>query len=137
MRVELVEDVEAPPAQVWAMFVEPEALARWFGPHMALDARPGGGFREVWRDGGREVVTSGRVTAFEEGRRLALTWADADWPAETEVEIAIEPRGTGSRVRLTHGGWERLGEDGAALAAAHRDGWRHHLGNLKRFAGTG
>ena len=29
--------------------------------------------------------------------------------------------------------WEKL-PDGPSLAAAHRDGWRHHLGNWARAA---
>lgn len=43
--------IRAPRAQVFQAFLEPEALARWFGPHgfrtdtQAMDVRPGG----LWR----------------------------------------------------------------------------------------
>ena len=85
-RVELDIAIAVPPARVWACLTDPAAVRVWFGPHMALDARPGGSFREVWRDGVREVVTAGRVLDFDPPSRLVLSWADADWPAETRVE---------------------------------------------------
>lgn len=134
MRFELHEEIEAKPSRVWSSLVDPDALARWFGPHMTLDARPEGGFREIWHDGDREIITSGRIVSFEDGRRLAMTWADADWSAQTNVEIRVEPRGAGTCVFLVHAGWERLGDAGPELMAAHQEGWRYHLANLRLYA---
>lgn len=127
--------IAAPPARVWSCLTDPASVRAWFGPHMALDARPGGGFREVWRDGAREVVTAGRVLAFDPPSRLALSWADADWPAETLVTLTLRPEGAGTRLHLTHGGWEALGAGDEALAAAHRAGWQGHLAALAAYAG--
>lgn len=132
--LELAERIAATVATVWACLVDPEAVRCWFGGHMALDARPGGGFREEWSVGGRTVVTRGRVLAFDPPRRLVLSWADEDWPAETRVTIALEPEGSGTRLSLAQTGWEALGGPGAALRAAHEAGWRSHLAALRAFA---
>ncbi|WP_149587120.1 GNAT family N-acetyltransferase [Tabrizicola flagellatus] len=133
-RIELDIAIDAPPSRVWACLTDPAAVRVWFGAHMALDARPGGGFREVWRDGAREVVTAGRVLDFDPPSRLVLSWADADWPAETRVTLVLNPEGTGTRLRLTHEGWAALGDGAKGLAAAHRAGWQAHLAALAAHA---
>ena len=103
---------------------------------MVLDARPGGLLREPWRDAaGMEHLTSGTVLRAEPGRLLALDWADADWGFATEVRFDIAAFGAGSRLRLTHTGWEHAPvADRAGLIAAHESGWAFHLGNLKAAA---
>ena len=134
MIVEVTEDISVTREHLWLFLVDPVAVRQWFGSHMILDARPGGGFREVWHDGDREIVTSGSVTAFTPGEHIALSWTDTDWPTETNVEIRLVDLAGGTRIVLTHSGWERLGAMGEALAAAHRDGWAIHLKSLARYA---
>lgn len=134
MRIVIEKRIQSSPDRLWQCLIDPAARRAWFGPHLQLDAQLGGELREVWRDGVRQVVTSGRVTAFEPGRRMVLSWKDEDWPDETEVEISIEADPTGAVIRLSHGGWERLGGGSAALADAHRSGWNMHLANLADFA---
>lgn len=134
MMVELTERIAAPPAIVWACLTGAEAVRRWFGAHMQLDARPGGGFVEAWADGERTVTTTGEVLRFEPPHRLDLSWRDEDWPAATLVSITLEPVGETTRLRLRHNGWDALGDGAAALAEAHRAGWRAHLRSLRQFA---
>lgn len=52
MTIELTARIAASPIIVWACLTEADAVRRWFGAHMQLDARPGGGFVETWADGG-------------------------------------------------------------------------------------
>ncbi|MFN3280281.1 MAG: GNAT family N-acetyltransferase [Tabrizicola sp.] len=132
-RVELEIAIAALPWQVWSCLTDAHAVRAWLGAHMTLDARPGGGFREVWRDGGREIVTAGRVIEIAPPRRLVLSWADADWPAETHVTLTLEPKDTGTQLRLVHAGWEALGQGAEAIAAAHRAGWQQHLSALAAY----
>lgn len=134
MIVELTEQIVAMPTTVWACLTTPIAVSRWFGPHMQLDARPGGGFTEIWNDGKRTVTTTGEVLCFEPPHRLHLSWRDADWPVATEVSVVLESVGHVTRLRLRHAGWDALGKDGAALAEAHRAGWQQHLQALRRYA---
>ena len=127
-------DVEASPERVWRVLADPDLLAAWWDG-MELTVVAGGRFEEHWLDErGVERVTSGRVESCTPSEELVLSWADDDWPATTWVEITITPATrTTSRLRVRHLGWERL-PDGAALADAHRDGWRHHLRNWARAA---
>jgi|FEC22Drversion2_1045045.scaffolds.fasta_scaffold01622_8 uncharacterized protein YndB with AHSA1/START domain len=132
--IDIAEQIAASPATVWHCLNDPACVRAWFGAHMTLDAVPGGGFREVWRDGERTVVTSGKVLGIEPSVSLILFWRDEDWPADTTVTITLEPRGRHTLLRLAHGGWDALGSESATLAEAHRRGWAAHLRALRRFA---
>ncbi|MCA1925222.1 MAG: SRPBCC domain-containing protein [Thiobacillus sp.] len=134
MMVELTERVAAPPTIVWDCLTDADAVRRWFGAHMQFDARPGGGFVETWTDGERTVMTTGEVLCFEPPLRLGLSWRDEDWLAATTVSITLEPAGEATHLRLRHDGWGALGAGAAALAEAHRAGWRAHLRSLCRYA---
>ena len=122
--------VAAPVSRVWDALVTDAARATWW-PHLELDATPGGRMRERWTDeSGNEVLTHGQVLDVVDRRFLRLSWADEGWPAETTVEITLDPVRAGTAVSLRHSGWERL-RDGSELASAHRAGWRRHLENLR------
>jgi uncharacterized protein YndB with AHSA1/START domain len=90
----------------------------------------GGRFVEVYdleTGSGMEV---GRVTAWEPGRRLALTWTQVGWPegASTEIEIAFEPApGGGTTVRLEHSGFDRV-LGAVDFLAGYDAGWKELLG---------
>ena len=124
-------------ADAWDALTRAEAIAAWWGDHVALDPTPGGAFRETWTDGRRSVVTSGRVPRFEPPQILALTWADDDWPAPTQVVFTLrEQPDASTRVLLEHGGWEALtGRDRRGLIAAHAAGWQAHLEALRDYLG--
>jgi uncharacterized protein YndB with AHSA1/START domain len=47
MTINLSQDIAAPIETVWACLTDAEAVACWFGAHMRLDARAGGGFVET------------------------------------------------------------------------------------------
>ncbi|XVV05024.1 SRPBCC family protein [Actinosynnema sp. CA-248983] len=116
--------IAAPPSDVWRALVSPEG---WW-PHMRLSATS---FEERWTDSaGTRKVTSGQVVGREEPKRLALTWADEDWPTHTEVEVTLTPVPGGTLVRVRHTGWASLL---AEVVEAHSEGWRAHLTNLKAW----
>ena len=132
--VELDIAIHAPVGAVWQALVSDEHRRAWWS-HLELAPRPGGVVVERWRnDAGREMTTRGHVLEVEPPHRLRCTWRDDDWPASTEVEFKLRSEGETTCVRLRHIGWERLGEDAARLAAAHRAGWLTHLENLKAHA---
>jgi ubiquinone/menaquinone biosynthesis C-methylase UbiE len=59
----------------------------------------------------------GRITEWTPGERARLQWRQADWQPDilSEVEVHIEPTGTGSRISLAHHGWGGLIGDPAEL----------------------
>lgn len=87
----------------------------------------------VWFVDGKivERSTSGEegvwaeVTVWEPPYRLALSWHPGTDPAlATVVEVDFEPDEDGTRVVLTHSGWEILGDRAARGRAGYAGGWR-------------
>ena len=132
--------VDAPPEEAFALFTE--EIGVWWrrdtpywndrerGLSIRIEPGVGGRFVEVYdleTGSGMEV---GRVTAWEPGRRLGLTWTQASWPEEasTDLEIAFEPAPDGgTTVRLEHSGFDRV--PGAIDSVGRYDaGWKEVLG---------
>jgi uncharacterized protein YndB with AHSA1/START domain len=86
-----------------------------------LEPRVGGRFFERFRDGDEFDV--GRVTVWEPPNRVAFTWRDPDWIADTEVEVTFEPNDDGTTVVLTHRGFERVGGDWEYYLGRWSSGW--------------
>ena len=122
--------IAARPEVVWSLLTEPELTRTWWGIAVSFDLRVGGVFRvEVTP----RSIAAGAFVAIEPPRRLVYTWG---WevgggvgsvlaPGSTTVEIALEPDGAGTILRLEHRG---LGS--AEVVAGHGDGWTHYLGRL-------
>lgn len=131
--IELSLELDASPAECYDCFavrfadwwpVLTHSLGRCEGTRCELEPYAGGRVLEQ-APGGVEQLW-GSVTAAEPGRRLCFTWhpgreaASAQW-----IEVVFEPTDRGSRVTLTHGGWEALGEIAPILRREYIPGWRH------------
>lgn len=132
--------VDASPQEAFALFTDDIGL--WWrrdtpywndrerGLSVRIEPGVGGRFIEVYdleTGSGMEV---GRVTGWEPGRRLVLTWTQVGWPdgASTQLEITFESTsGGGTIVRLEHTGFERVA--GAIdFIAGYGAGWKEVLG---------
>ena len=79
-----------------------------------FEPREGGRLVETLRDG--DEHTWGTVTAWQPGRRVAFSWhLDRDPATAQYVDVHVRGDRDGTRVTLTHGGWERR-DDGARRA---------------------
>lgn len=76
---------------------------------------------ELWDDG--DSFETGRVIECDPPRRIVFTWRDAENRGEMEVEVSFLTEDEGTRVQVEHRGFERLGPDGANLAAGYAGGW--------------
>ncbi len=66
----------------------------------------------------------GQVLAWEPPARLTYLWhLRQDRADATEVTITFAPAGDGTRVTITHRGWERLGSRGPDLRERNARGW--------------
>jgi len=100
---------------------------------LELDGRMYGLLVEVWADGTRAPWAA--VTAWDPPSRLVLAWNPGDGPRPaTTVEIVLEQIARGTQVRVTHSGWEALGEDARMDYVA---GWPFVLDRLSLCAARG
>ncbi len=100
----------ASPERVFAAWTEPAMLAQWWGPEGAklpgalMEFRAGGRYRTAMTgpDGNAHVV-SGVYREISPPRKLVFSWAweeNGKRGYETEVTVALEPLGKGTRMRF-------------------------------------
>jgi uncharacterized protein YndB with AHSA1/START domain len=110
---------------------------------IALEAGEGGRFTETLDSG--KVFEIGRVTSWEPGARLALTWRQATFAPDqiTHVEVLFEPVGDETRITVTHTGWDSVPQahvarhsfpDGIFLRR-HAEWWQQLLGACRSQLG--
>jgi uncharacterized protein YndB with AHSA1/START domain len=100
---------DAPRERVFAAFVDPEAVAQWWGPRGGttivdqMDPRPGGLWRFVYRNDsdGEEVAFRGVYREVTPPERLAQTFEYEPMPGHISVDIStFEDLGDG-RTKVT------------------------------------
>jgi len=124
--IERVIDIAASPETVFTLLTDPEQYVRWKGRTAALDPRPRGAFDVGFADGARVL---GEYVEIVPNRRVVFTWG---WdspeavvgPGGSTVEIDLEPKGTGTRLRLVHRGLP------ASERTSHSEGWDFFLPRL-------
>lgn len=126
-RVEVEVTVEAPPAEVFAAWVESDRLQQWFAEH--ADVSVAEERFDFWgkHTVGNPSAETGRheLRDVQQDRSLAFGWHLRG--RDTEVSIALDPVARGTHIVVHHdgvGGWES-GE------AALSDFWTAALENLR------
>lgn len=138
-------NVQVPPERAFEVFTQ--KLGEWWPLHLhgvfddaaqtaIVEPRVGGRVYEVSRSG--DESTWAEVTAYDPPRRLGLSWhPNPAATVATDVEITFEPDGDGTRVRLTHTGWERLGDIAAEARESYNEGWVPTLAAFADFTTDG
>src|SRR5437764_9510907 len=95
--------LNAPPAEVFAAWTDPEKMKRWMGPEgveplrAEIDAHVGGRYRLVMRStDGEEHDVSGVYREVVPNEKLVFSWAwksTSEW--EAEVDSLLKPGGDG------------------------------------------
>jgi uncharacterized protein YndB with AHSA1/START domain len=130
--------VDASPEAAFALFTDEIGL--WWrtgtpywndaerGVSIRIEPHVGGRFLEIHDPQAGTGFEVGRVTAWEPGERLALTWTQVGWPPDTWTDLEITFTAVDDRtlVRLEHTGFERTGT--GAFRAGYAQGWRTILG---------
>ncbi len=118
------------PARAFDLFTRD--LARWWplarfhagsdAVDCAIEPRAGGRVLERTADG-RETEW-GKVLAYEPPHRLAFSWMIGVAPDQAQlIEVRFMPDHHGTRVELTHSGWEKLGEAATRYRDMYDGGW--------------
>jgi uncharacterized protein YndB with AHSA1/START domain len=109
-----------------------------------LEAGVGGRLYESMIAGGdAELKETGLVTAWEPPRRFVFEWRAVNFaPGEsTEVQVEFEASRSGTRVTVTHRGWNRIRADHPVRHGADAEGfvrtmglwWGELMGGLREF----
>jgi uncharacterized protein YndB with AHSA1/START domain len=138
MVLELRRVVPAARSVVFGAFVDPDALAQWWGPagftipRLEFEPRIGGSYRiEMQPPEGDAFHLIGEFREVDPPSRLAYTfvWEDPDPDdVETLAELSFRDLGEATEVALAQGPfrtrerWE-----------LHRGGWTESLEKLERF----
>lgn len=122
--------VAAPRERVWRAVVMPDDRAGWW-PDLRLEPRLGAHLSETWREDGIEQRADGAVTEILAGHRLRFRWSQPGWPTATDVSLTLDDVDGGTLVSVEESGLDQVA--GPALAEEHRQGWLHHLANLRRY----
>lgn len=132
---------KAPRTALYRAFVNPEALALWWGPRgcvgcdVAMDLRPGGAWRACMQnDDGRKHCVGGVYREIVDNERLVFTWI---WEGgdfadiETLVSLVFKDAADGSELILTQ--TELSSERAREL---HEQGWSSSLECLDETLST-
>lgn len=121
-------------------------MARWWpakhsqsGKPVRIEVEPhkGGQITEIAPDGTR--ILWGTIIGWEPGKHVSFTWhpgedTDKDKDKATIIAIAFTQTPDGTRVDLTQGGFEVLGDLADAVSTTYLRGWALVLGCYYRFA---
>ena len=89
---------------------------------VTMECRLGGRVYETWGDG--TTYDWAEITEWEPPARFAMDWSPSAEPRpHTQVEVRFESTSSGTRVALTHTGWERLGDDAVPIRDNYDKGW--------------
>lgn len=116
--------VEVPPEDAFQIFTEDIDL--WWRRSLRYRIAPGrdgtihlepgiGGrlYEYSTARGDTALKETGRITAWDPPHRLLLEWRAVNFAPEetTEVEVTFQPTPSGTRVTVTHRGWNRIRPD--------------------------
>jgi uncharacterized protein YndB with AHSA1/START domain len=126
----------APPAKVFSAWIEPEKIARWFGPpgsnvvESKFEARAGGQFMILAISAtGEEFHVSGTVKEAVANERLVYSWAWRGTPDRvSQVTVDFKPDAGGTLLTLMH---EQFFDKSAR--DRHNQGWEATLDKLEAF----
>jgi uncharacterized protein YndB with AHSA1/START domain len=126
--IRLVGETTASPEAAWAALTDPAQVARWFAEPTPLGDGEGSAYAIDFGDGN---VIDGVIRELIHGRRLTYTW---QWrgqePAATLVTWEVEAlEGEGTRITLTHAGWDEAGAD-EGIRDDHAGYWEGYLADL-------
>ncbi len=135
---------DAPRELVFRAFVDPDQLARWYGPRgvrtpretIEFDVRPGGrwSLTMINETDGSEYPTGGVFHEVVEPERLVFTWGDAgpDPEHETVVTLTFADRGDKTEMTLHQSGLTEV-----LRSFGVHDGWTQALDKLAVIAVSG
>ena len=126
----LIDESTASVLAVWRSLTDKHT--EWW-PDMKFEAVRGASLCEIWTEDGVEYQATGHVVEVQDGTVLTFEWSEPDWPAPLSVRFELEQIGTGTRISVMEYGFDNV-PNGQSLSAAHHEGWKYHLAQLRSHA---
>jgi len=128
----------APPAKVFAAWIDPEKVKRWMGPGevkvllVETDPRTGGRYRWLMQaPNGEEHDMSGVYREVIPNEKLVFTWAWKSTPErESLVTLTFKADGDGTLFTMMH---EQFFDEEAR--DRHNQGWTSAMDKLEKYLG--
>lgn len=128
--------IKADPEQVWDYLTKADKLARWFHEAKA-DMIAGEDYQLLRENPARrdEPLLWGKVLEADKPNRLVTTFTH-EWlkHVETIVTWQLTKIDGGTRLMLTHEGFEACGKSAFDLLKDHDEGWDEHFARLRTVA---
>lgn len=126
------------PEVVWRMLTEPDLIERWLLPSAGFDTRVGTHFVFTMPPP-REGEIACEVLVCRPVEQLTITWVDqrSHRPACGEVDWTLRPEGKGSRLLLTHSGFNIKDRRQKMARNAMERGWRSVFVPLRAVLDSG
>ena len=126
-RIDVDQFLAHPPAKVWRALTEPDLMARWLMPN---DFAPVVGHRFTFTTtpipaADFDGVAHCEVLELEPEKLLRITWRGGH--LDTTVTWRLEPEGTGTRMFVTHDGFDPTDPIQAQALRGMGSGWRSHV----------
>ncbi|MBO9521109.1 MAG: SRPBCC family protein [Nocardioidaceae bacterium] len=136
--------VEAAPEIVFDVVSSPEHVQEWWPDEAHYEARPGARGDLVFGEHGEEgspLVVAFDVLEVEPPHTFSFRWTHphGEQPVTGNsllVTFALEPRGSGTLLRMTESGFREMGWEAAVLEQQYRDhesGWDFYLGRIAPY----
>ena len=140
--IEKQVELKAPVSRVWRALTDYREFGEWFrvkleGPFVAGELSRG----HITYPGYEHLHWEARVQAMEPERLFSFTWhpyavdpkKDYSQEPETLVEFRLEKTATGTLLRVTESGFEKIPAERRAEAFMRNDGgWTEQVKNIER-----
>jgi uncharacterized protein YndB with AHSA1/START domain len=125
--IEVDQFVGRPVQQVWQALTDPDLLARWLMPN---DFKPDVGHQFTFRtepvpQHGFDGIVHCQVLALDPPQLLRISWRGGT--LDTTVTWRLVPEGTGTRLLISHDGFDDTDPAQQAAMRILGGGWRGHL----------
>jgi uncharacterized protein YndB with AHSA1/START domain len=128
--VELDEFLPHPPAKVWRVLTEPALMDAWIMPSEGFVPVVGTHFTfrsEPVPQTNFSGLVECEVLEVEAERLLSISWSSRGTALDSTVTWRLVPEGTGTRLVLTHAGFDLDDPDKARAFEIMNGGWRSHV----------
>ncbi len=118
--------IDSKPETVFKAITDEKELTHWFPDQARLEPKVGGFVQLKFLEDGKENHrVEGRVLEIVPGRKISYSWtnmSDPNFP-KTVVTWILEPAGDGTRVTLTHTGFDPKSK----WFDMHSKGWSYFI----------